>query len=96
MAETAKQELKENILAKFKGPVLASLATITEEGTPWVRYVTPPRMDDDSLSIAALPAPLGPATVDSRKSSAIQDRPQLSPRSRCGRLAAALAHPSRL
>ena len=47
MAETAKQELKEKILAKFEGPVLASLATITEEGIPWVRYVTPPRMDDD-------------------------------------------------
>ncbi|MEW5722096.1 MAG: pyridoxamine 5'-phosphate oxidase family protein [Thermodesulfobacteriota bacterium] len=40
-------ELGRKILAKFQGrPFLASLATITEEGKPWSRYVTP-TMDED-------------------------------------------------
>ena len=47
MSETSKQELKEKILAKFQGPTLSCLATISDDGKPWVRYVTPPRMDDD-------------------------------------------------
>lgn len=34
-------ELKKKILAKMEKPTLASLATITEDGKPWVRYVTP-------------------------------------------------------
>lgn len=34
-------ELKEKIQAKMKTPQLAALATITEDGKPWVRYVTP-------------------------------------------------------
>ncbi|MEW5805093.1 MAG: pyridoxamine 5'-phosphate oxidase family protein [bacterium] len=34
-------ELKKKILAKAQGPVLAALATITEDGKPWVRYITP-------------------------------------------------------
>jgi general stress protein 26 len=33
--------LKEKILAKVKGPTLSALATVTENGKPWVRYVTP-------------------------------------------------------
>jgi len=33
--------LKERILAKVKGPTLFALATIREDGKPWVRYVTP-------------------------------------------------------
>ncbi len=33
--------LKEKILAKVKGPTLSALSTITEDGKPWVRYVTP-------------------------------------------------------
>lgn len=33
--------LKEKILAKVKGPTLSALATMTEDGKPWVRYVTP-------------------------------------------------------
>jgi general stress protein 26 len=33
--------LKEKILAKVNGPTLSALATITENGKPWVRYVTP-------------------------------------------------------
>jgi general stress protein 26 len=33
--------LKERILAKIKQPTLAALATMTEDGKPWVRYVIP-------------------------------------------------------
>ena len=33
--------LKEKILAKVNGPTLSALATVTENGKPWVRYVTP-------------------------------------------------------
>jgi len=40
-------ELKQEILAKMKGSALWALATVTEEGKPWVRYVTPTRIDDD-------------------------------------------------
>src|SRR5512136_1218197 len=32
--------LKEKILAKVKGPTLSALSTLTEDGKPWVRYVT--------------------------------------------------------
>jgi general stress protein 26 len=32
-------DLREKILAIIGRPVLASLATVTEEGRPWVRYV---------------------------------------------------------
>ncbi|MEW6261726.1 MAG: pyridoxamine 5'-phosphate oxidase family protein [Thermodesulfobacteriota bacterium] len=42
-------ELKQKILAKLKQPVLSALATITEDGQPWVRYVTP--FADDNLTI---------------------------------------------
>ena len=34
-------ELKEKILSKMKTPTLAVLATITDEGKPWARYVMP-------------------------------------------------------
>ncbi len=33
--------LKERILDKVKGPTLSALASMTEDGKPWVRYVTP-------------------------------------------------------
>ncbi|HVP76583.1 MAG TPA: pyridoxamine 5'-phosphate oxidase family protein [Thermodesulfobacteriota bacterium] len=33
--------LKQKILAKVKGPTLSALSTLTEDGKPWVRYVTP-------------------------------------------------------
>jgi len=33
--------LKEKIFAKVNGPTLSALATVTENGKPWVRYVTP-------------------------------------------------------
>ena len=34
-------DLKAKILEKMNQPTLASFATITEDGKPWVRYVTP-------------------------------------------------------
>ena len=34
-------DLKEKIFSKFNGPTLSILATITEDGKPWTRYVTP-------------------------------------------------------
>ena len=47
MTGSSSKELKEKILSKFEGPTLCALATVTEDGKPWVRYVTPPGMDDD-------------------------------------------------
>ena len=42
-------ELREKIQVKMKTPQLAALATITEDGKPWVRYVTP--MMDENMTI---------------------------------------------
>jgi general stress protein 26 len=42
-------ELERKIQAKMKTPQLSALATITEDGKPWVRYVTP--MMDENLTI---------------------------------------------
>ena len=42
-------ELKKKILAKIDRPTLSALATITEDGKPWVRYITP--MADENLNI---------------------------------------------
>ena len=39
MSNSSPQELKGKILAKLKGPTLCALATVTEDGKPWVRYV---------------------------------------------------------
>ncbi len=41
--------LKERILAKINQPTLMVLATVTEDGKPWVRYVTP--MADENLTL---------------------------------------------
>ena len=40
-------DLKETILNKMQGPNIWSLATVTEDGKPWVRYVAPTRVDPD-------------------------------------------------
>jgi general stress protein 26 len=39
MADSSPQGLKEKILAKLTGPTLCALATVAEDGKPWVRYV---------------------------------------------------------
>ncbi len=41
--------LKKKILAKMDRPTLSVLSTITEDGKPWARYVTP--MADENLTI---------------------------------------------
>ena len=39
MAGLTPKGLKEKILAKLTGPTLCALATVTEDGKPWVRYM---------------------------------------------------------
>lgn len=39
-------DIKDRILQVFKGPRLAGLATIAEDGMPWVRYVMTEASDD--------------------------------------------------
>ena len=39
MTNSTTQQLKEKILAKLTGPTLCALATVAEDGRPWVRYV---------------------------------------------------------
>ena len=41
-------DLKKKIQDKMKTPQLSALATITEDGKPWVRYVTP-LMDENMI-----------------------------------------------
>jgi general stress protein 26 len=41
MHQAANQDLKQKIIAKLSGPTLCALATMTEDGKPWVRYVIP-------------------------------------------------------
>ena len=61
--------LKEKILAKVKGPTLSALATITENGKPWVRYVTP--FVDENLTFWMA------TFVHSRKVPQIRNNPQV-------------------
>ena len=62
-------ELKQKILAKISRPTLSTLATITEDGKPWVRYVTP--MADENLIIWMA------TFVDSRKVAQIRKNPEV-------------------
>ena len=62
-------DLKEKIRAMMDEPVLANLATITEDGKPWVRYVTV-RADED-LNIWAA------TFVNSRKAAQIAKNPEV-------------------
>jgi general stress protein 26 len=48
-------ELKDKILAKLEGLQIASLATITQDGKPWVRYVTVQADPDLTLYVATSP-----------------------------------------
>lgn len=69
MSATRKQELKEKILAKFQGPTLCTLATLTEDGKPWVRYVTP--FADENLTIWMA------TFLNSRKVGQIKKNPEI-------------------
>jgi general stress protein 26 len=62
-------ELKEKIYAKMQQPTLAVLATITEDGKPWVRYCTP-RFDENlTIWIATF--------IHSRKVGQIKKNPEV-------------------
>ena len=39
MTDSSPKGLKEKILAKLTGPTLCAVATVTEDGKPWVRYM---------------------------------------------------------
>ena len=49
MDDSSKEALKRKIIAKLAAPTLCVLATMTEDGKPWARYVTP--FADDNLTI---------------------------------------------
>ena len=49
MNDESKQALQRKILAKLTGHTLCVMATVTEDGRPWARYVTP--FADDNLTI---------------------------------------------
>ena len=62
-------DLKAKILTKMEQPTLASFATITEDGKPWVRYVTL-KADQDLVMRFATFAP-------SRKVGQVQNNPEV-------------------
>ncbi len=61
--------VKQKILAIFKHPQLGSLATITEDGKPWVRYVM--CMADEELKIRMA------TFVNARKAGQIKHNPEV-------------------
>ena len=69
MHNSPKEELKQKILSKIPGPTLSALATITEDGKPWVRYVTP--MADENLTIWMA------TFINSRKVAQIRKNPEV-------------------
>lgn len=62
-------DLKQKILTKIQGPTLSALATITEDGKPWVRYCTP--LADENLSFW-----MG-TFINSRKIAQIRKNPEV-------------------
>ena len=62
-------DLKQKILAKIKGPTLSALATMTEDGRPWVRYVTP--LADKNLTFWMA------TFINSRKVAQIKKNPEV-------------------
>jgi general stress protein 26 len=61
--------LKERILAKINQPTLMVLATVTEDGKPWVRYVTP--VADKNLTFWMA------TSINSRKVAQIRKNPEV-------------------
>jgi general stress protein 26 len=49
MSHPSRDELRRKIHAKLSQPTLCALATVTEDGKPWVRYVTP--FADENLTL---------------------------------------------
>lgn len=62
-------ELKAKILAKMNTPNLASFATLTEDGKPWVRYVTPLADQDLVIRFATF--------IASRKVAQVKQNPEV-------------------
>jgi general stress protein 26 len=62
-------ELKERIMEVIRQPQLASLATVTEGGKPWVRYVTVTGSDDLALRFSSF--------LKSRKVAQIRNNPEV-------------------
>ena len=62
-------ELKQKIFGKFNGPTLSTLATITEDGKPWARYVTP--FADENLTFWMA------TFINSRKVAQIKKNPEV-------------------
>ena len=62
-------DLPKRIQARLAEPTLASLATITEHGKPWVRYVT--AMMDNDLNVWIV------TSLRSRKAAHIQNNPEV-------------------
>ena len=69
MTHSPNQELKKKILAKLTGPTLCALGTLTEDGKPWVRYVTPFADEDLTLWMATF--------LGSRKVAQIKKNPEV-------------------
>ena len=61
--------LQERIFDLIKEPHLAGFATITEDGKPWVRYVTPQASDDLTLRFSTF--------THSRKVAHIKKNPEV-------------------
>ena len=62
-------ELKQRILDILKTPQLSGLATITEDGKPWVRYVMAMASDDLTIRCATF--------VTARKVKQIENNPEV-------------------
>jgi general stress protein 26 len=62
-------ELKERIMEVIGQPQLASLATVTEGGKPWVRYVMVTGSDDLALRFSSF--------LNSRKVAQIRNNPEV-------------------
>jgi general stress protein 26 len=69
MSKAANQDLKQKIMAKLSGPTLCALGTLTEDGKPWVRYVTP--FADENLTIWMA------TFINSRKVGQIKKNPEV-------------------
>jgi general stress protein 26 len=62
-------DLKERILNKMTSPTMATLATLTEDGTPWVRYVSVTADEDMTIRLAI--------SANSRKAAHIEQNPEV-------------------
>jgi general stress protein 26 len=69
MSQTSYQDLEQKIMAKLSGPTLCALATMTEDGKPWVRYVVPFADENMTLWMATF--------VNSRKVGQIKKNPEV-------------------